>query len=377
MSEKKSGPLRGLKVLEIVALGPAPFASMLLADMGAEVLRIERKNSLPSSYPSWDLLDRGKTSLRVELKRPAGVTAVLRMVEQADVLIEGFRPGVMERLGLGPDVCLARNPRLIYGRMTGFGQTGPLAQAAGHDINYIALSGALEPLGRAGNKPTPPLNLLGDFGGGAMFLVAGVLAALFERSQSQRGQVVDAAMVDGSALLCTMLFAFKQSGMWSGGRGGNLVDTGAPFYDVYETRDGKYVSVGALEPQFYRELVTRLGFAEDARFAAQLDARSWPAMREGLRERFLEKTRAEWVSLLQGTDTCFAPVLSPDEAHAHAHNAARDVFVEHAGARVPGAAPRFSRTPASLGAAPTPASLHAWGFAEADVEALREAGAIA
>jgi alpha-methylacyl-CoA racemase len=319
----------------------------------------------------------------VELKNPAGVGLVLRLIERADVLIEGFRPGVMERLGLGPEACLARNPKLVYGRMTGFGQTGPLAQAAGHDIDYIALSGALEPLGRAGERPVPPMNLLGDFGGGAMFLVAGVLAALVERATSQRGQVVDAAMVDGSALLCTMLHDFRQRELWNGGRGGNLLDTGAPFYEVYETRDRKFVAVGALEPHFYRELLERMGLGDDPRFSAQMDQRRWPAMKQAFAEIFAQKSRAEWQALLEGGGSCFAPVLSPEEATLHPHNQARGTFTEIAGRSVPAPAPRFSRTPSSMGS-PAPQAgalaeeaLRAWGFADSEIVALREAQAIA
>ncbi|MET0287103.1 MAG: CaiB/BaiF CoA-transferase family protein [Polyangiales bacterium] len=376
------GPLAGIKVIELAGLGPAPFAAMLLADMGADVLRVERAQLVRpelKEHVSWDLLNRGRRSVGIDLKQPAGVATVLQLVERADVLIEGFRPGVMERLGLGPDACLARNQRLVYGRMTGFGQSGPLAQAAGHDINYIALSGALEPLGRAGNAPTPPLNLVGDFGGGSMFLVAGVLAALVERASSQRGQVVDAAMIDGSALLCTMLRAFRRVGEMAATRGENLLDSGAPFYDVYATRDGKYVAVGALEPQFFAELVLRLGFEGDARFGAQMDRASWPAMRAALSARFLEKTRDEWASL-EGGGACFTPVLSPEEAPTHPHNAERSVFVEHAGALVPAPAPRFSRTPSVLGAAPAEAGAHtdealaAWGIE--GLAELRQRGVI-
>lgn len=379
------GPLAGIKVVELAGLGPAPFAAMLLADMGADVLRVERAERVEpgaAERTSWDLLNRGRRNVGIDLKQPAGVSTVLALVRQADVLIEGFRPGVMERLGLGPEPCLAHNPRLVYGRMTGFGQDGPLAQAAGHDINYIALSGALEPIGRAGQPPTPPLNLLGDFGGGAMFLVAGLLAALIERQTSQRGQVVDAAMIDGSALLCTMLHAFQRVGEMAAPRGENVLDSGAPFYDVYATRDAKYVAIGPIEPQFYAELVRRVGFEGDPRFAAQMDRDSWPAMRDALTERFAEKTRAEWCDLLEGGGCCFAPVLSPSEAPAHPHNTARRVFVEHAGALVPAPAPRFSRTPAALGSAPSEPGAHtdeglaAWGIAADEIAALRSQGAV-
>ncbi|HEX6245264.1 MAG TPA: CaiB/BaiF CoA-transferase family protein, partial [Polyangiales bacterium] len=299
-----------------------------------------------------------------------------------DVLIEGFRPGVTERLGLGPEDCLARNPRLVYGRITGWGQDGPLAQAAGHDINYIALSGALEPIGRAGDKPLPPLNLLGDFGGGGMLLVTGVLAALLERAQSGRGQVVDAAMVDGSALLCTMLHAFRQLGMWGGARGENLLDTGAPFYEVYETRDAKFMAVGALEPAFYAELLDKLGLKEDARFQAQMDKAQWPAMREGLSACFRQKTREEWSELFAGSDACVAPVLSPAEAPEHPHNLERRTFVHTDGALQPSPAPRFSRTPAAIQGPPplagahTEAALSDWGVSQEELAQLRAQRAI-
>jgi alpha-methylacyl-CoA racemase len=373
-------------VIELAGLGPAPFAAMLLADMGADVLRIDRASSVAQgdkSQPAWDLLNRGRRSAGVHLQSEKGVDTVLRLVERADVLLEGFRPGVMERLGLGPEVCCAKNPRLIYGRMTGYGQTGPLAAAAGHDIDYIALSGALEPLGRAGEKPVPPMNLLGDFGAGGTLLAVGVLAALFERTQSGSGQVVDAAMVDGSALLCTMLHSFRQLGMWRGGRGENLLDTGAPFYEVYETSDHKYVAVGALEPEFYRELLERLGLTHDPRFAAQMDAARWPAMRAALMELFMQKTRAEWEGVFAGSDACFAPVLSPAEAPLHPHNAARQTFLEQAGKTVPAPAPRFSRTPSVLTRPPplpgahTDEALRDWGLSDAEIASLRSERAIA
>lgn len=381
-----SGPLRGLKVLELAGLGPAPFAAMMLADMGAEVVRIERRAQVSAgdkSGVSRDLLNRGRRSIGIDLKHASGAEVVLRLSEQADVLIEGFRPGVMERLGLGPDVVAVRNPRLIYGRMTGFGQSGPLAHAAGHDINYIALSGALEPLGRAGDKPLPPLNLVGDFGGGGMLLVVGVLAALFERGISGRGQVIDAAMVDGSALLTTMLHSLHQLGMWSGARGHNLLDSGAPFYEVYETADHKYIAVGAIEPEFYRRLLQLLELTDDPRFATQLDQSAWPAMRAAFTALFVQKTRAEWQALLEGEDACCAPVLSPWEAADHPQNLARQTFVTLGGKLQPAPAPRFSRTvstvqsPPPMPGAHTDEVLRAWGFAESELERLREAHAIA
>jgi alpha-methylacyl-CoA racemase len=381
-----SGPLVGSKIIELAGIGPAPFAAMMLADMGADVLRIERHDRVSPdarAQPAWDLLNRGRRSVGVDLKHASGVALVLRLVEQADALVEGFRPGVMERLGLGPDACFARNPRLVYGRMTGYGQTGPLARAAGHDIDYIALSGALEPIGRAGEKPLPPLNLVGDFGAGGMLLVCGVLAALLERTHSGRGQVVDAAMVDGSALLCTMLHAMRQAGMWKRGRGENLLDTGAPFYEVYATQDRKFVAIGALEPAFYAELLEKLGLQSDARFSRQHDEARWPEMRAALEGLFAERTRAEWCTIFEGSDACFAPVLDPDEAPEHPHNRARQVFQHAHGALHPSPAPRFSRTPSAIqGAPPSPgahteSALADWGLSTDELRALRDAGAIA
>jgi alpha-methylacyl-CoA racemase len=384
--ETRKGPLSGLKIVELAGLGPAPFAAMMLADMGADVLRIERHTLVsPQAQQgtSWDLLNRSRRSVGVNLKHAQGVALVLRLIAKADVLIEGFRPGVMERLGLGPEPCLAQNPKLVYGRMTGYGQTGPLAEAAGHDIDYIALSGALEPIGRSGDKPLPPLNLLGDFGGGGMLLVCGVLAALVERAQSGRGQVIDAAMVDGSAQLCTMLHAFRQVGMWSGARGENLLDTGAPFYEVYETSDHRFVAIGALEPAFYAELLAKLDLVSDPRFAAQLDRARWPAMRAALSGLFKQKTRAAWCEVFVDSDACFAPVLTPSEAPAHPHNVARETFQEVHGALQPSPAPRFSRTPSAIQGAPalpgahTDEALAAWGLSASELDALRRAQAIA
>jgi alpha-methylacyl-CoA racemase len=359
---------------------------MMLADMGADVLRIERHTQVAPQAQlgkSWDLLNRSRRSVGVNLKHREGVALVLRLAAQADVLIEGFRPGVMERLGLGPEACCTANPRLVYGRMTGYGQTGPLAEAAGHDIDYIALSGALEPIGRSGDKPLPPLNLLGDFGGGGMLLVCGVLAALVERAQSGRGQVIDAAMVDGAAQLSTMLHAFRQAGMWSYARGENLLDTGAPFYEVYETSDHKFVAIGALEPAFYAELLQKLALSHDARFAAQMDRAAWPAMREALSALFRQKTRDAWCEVFADSDACFAPVLSPSEAPEHPHNVARGTFQQAYGALHPSPAPRFSRTPSAIQSAPalpgahTDEALTAWGFSASELTALRTEGAIA
>jgi len=377
-----AGPLRGLKVIEMVGLGPAPFCGMLLADMGAEVIRIDRPRQGADAESRWDVLARSRKSLAIDLKKPGATETVLQLIEQADVLIEGFRPGVMERLGLGPDACLARQPRLVYGRMTGWGQHGPLAQAAGHDINYIAISGALHAIGRPGQPPAVPLNYIGDFGGGAMLLAFGVLAALFESRASGQGQVVDAAMTDGAALLSAMMYGFKAAGLWTNQRGENLLDGGAHFYDVYACADGKHVAIGALEPQFYAELLQRCGI-DDPAFSAQMDKSQWPALKQKLVEVFKTRSRAEWCELLEGTDACFAPVLDWDEAPQHAHNQARETFVNVAGMLQPAPAPRFSRTPA---AAPTPPSnsgqdsediLSSWGVAAEQIARLRSDGAIA
>ena len=381
-----SGPLSGIKVLELAGIGPGPFAAMLLADMGAEVLRVDRASAVrggdPANPPA-DVLNRGRRSIGVDLKNPEGVETVLTLVEQADVLIEGFRPGVMERMGLGPDVCLERNPRLVYGRMTGWGQEGPYAQAAGHDINYIALAGALEAIGRAGEAPLPPLNLVGDFGGGGMFLVYGIACALVERSSSGQGQVVDTAMVDGAAVLMTMFHAFRAMGIWADERGTNLLDTGASFYDTFETSDGKYVSIGAIEPQFYAELLERTGLADEEGLPWQHDRDSWPAMKERFAAIFRSKTRDEWCEIMEGTDVCFAPVLSMAEAPEHPHNKERGTFVVEQGIVQPAPAPRFSRTPGAIQRPPSHAGQHTdealadWGLPADRIAALREAGAIA
>jgi alpha-methylacyl-CoA racemase len=381
-----SGPLSGVKVVEIAGIGPGPFAAMMLADMGAEVVRVDRAGQVnpafDTSRPNLEVLNRGRRSIGVDLKHPDGVETVLRLVEQADALIEGFRPGVAERLGIGPEVCLARNPRLVYGRMTGWGQDGPYAQAAGHDINYIALAGALAHFGRAGQKPTPPINLVGDFGGGGMLMAFGIACALVEAGRSGQGQVVDAAMVDGSAILMTMIWGFRALGIW-GDRGTNVLDTGAPFYDTYETADGKFVSVGALEPQFYRELLERTGLLGEVDPARQMDQSAWPELRERLTAVFRSKTRDEWCELLDGTDACFAPVLTMDEAAEHPHLVARHTIVTEQGVAQPAPAPRFSRTPGAIRRPPAWPGQHTdevladWGFAEAERAKLREAGAIA
>jgi alpha-methylacyl-CoA racemase len=381
-----SGPLSGFRVVEIAGIGPGPFAAMLLADLGADVLRVDRAqavapNAAEADRPHWDLLNRGRRSIGIDLKNPDGVETVLRLVEQADALIEGFRPGVAERLGIGPDACLARNPKLVYGRMTGWGQDGPYAQAAGHDINYIALAGALHPIGRRGEAPVPPLNLVGDFGGGGMLLAFGVVCALLETTRSQQGQVVDAAMVDGAAVLMTMFHAFRQIGMWTEERGTNLLDTGAHFYDVYQCRDGEYVSIGSIEPQFYAEL-RRLAGLEADEWNAQMDASQWPALKEKLAAVFATKTRDEWCEIMERTDVCFAPVLSLSEAPQHPHNVARQTFVDVGGTVQPAPAPRFSRTPGAIARPPAQPGQHTdealadWGIPAADLAKLRETGAI-
>jgi alpha-methylacyl-CoA racemase len=379
------GPLAGITVVEIAGIGPGPFCAMMLADMGAEVIRVDRAENVaggdPASPPA-DLNNRGRRSIGVDLKNPDGVAVVLDLVERADALIEGFRPGVAERLGIGPEECLARNPKLVYGRMTGWGQDGPLAGAAGHDINYIALAGALDPIGRRGEAPVPPLNLVGDYGGGGMLLAFGVVCGVVEAQRSGQGQVVDAAMVDGAAVLMTMTHALRAMGIWNDERGTNLLDTGAHFYNVYETADGEYVSIGSIEPQFYAELV-RLTGLEGEELPWQHDRQQWPALKERLAAIFKTKTRDEWSALMEGTDVCFAPVLSIPEAIEHPHNVDRRTFVEVAGIRQPGPAPRFSRTAPEIASPPPHAGQHtdeilaAAGFDADRVAKLRDAGAIA
>ena len=378
------GPLSGVKVVEVAGIGPGPFCGMMLADMGAEVLRVDRSQSVRGgdpAHPPQDALARGRRSVGLDLKHPDGLETLLALVEKADVLIEGFRPGVMERLGAGPDVCLARNPGLVYGRMTGWGQEGPIAQAAGHDINYIALAGALDPIGRQGTPPTPPLNLVGDFGGGGMLLAFGVACALAERGRSGQGQVVDAAMVDGAALLMNFFRGMKAMGVWHDERGTNLLDTGAHFYESYETSDGKFVSVGSIEPQFYAEFLEKLGLAgEDV---PQMKRDDWPALKERVAKIFKTKTRDEWCEIMEGSDVCFAPVLTMDEAPEHPHAKARDAFVEVGGFLQAAPAPRFSRTapvvggPAAHQGQHTDEALADWGFSGEAIAKLREAKAIA
>ncbi len=374
------GPLQGVRVVEVAGIGPGPFCAMLLADMGAEVVRVDRPASSPATYPY--VLARGRRSVAVDLKHPSGAGVVLRLAGSADVLLEGFRPGVAERLGIGPDACLARNPRLVYGRMTGWGQDGPLAGTAGHDINYVALAGALHPIGRAGEAPVPPLNLVGDFGGGGLLLAFGVVCALLEARGSGRGQVVDAAVLDGAALLMTVFHELAAVGLWRWERGANLLDGGAPFYGVYETSDGGYVSVGALEPGFYRQLLERLGIAEARDLPDQADQERWPELRERFAAVIRARSRDEWCRLAEGGDACLTPVLSPAEAPAHPHNRQRGTFVDTPEGPRPAPAPRFSRTPcAPPGPAPVPgqhtdAALADWGFTAEELAGLREAGAI-
>lgn len=374
------GPLQGIKIIEIAGIGPGPFCAMMLSDLGAEVIRVDRKSGAGGGT-KFDILSRGRKSIALDLKNPQAIETVLKLIEQADALIEGFRPGVMERLGLGPDVCLERNPKLVFGRMTGWGQDGPLAHAAGHDINYISLSGALHAIGRQGETPVPPLNLVGDFGGGGMMLALGITAALLETQHSGKGQVVDAAMTDGSAVLMGIIYGLKASGLWTNEKGTNLLDGGAHFYDTYECSDGKYISIGSIEPQFYALLMEKTGI-EDPAFQNQMDKNAWPELKEKLTAVLKTKSRDEWCEIMEGSDVCFAPVLDLDEAPEHPHNKARETFVEIDGVTQPAPAPRFSRTSPDVPAGPPKAGEHteevlaAWGFEDAEVATLREAGVI-
>ena len=379
------GPLTGFRIIEFAGIGPAPMAAMLLADMGATVLRLDRTgpSGLGVQIPEHlQLLHRSRPSLGVDLKRPEGVALALDLVAAADALIEGFRPGTMERLGLGPEPCLARNPRLVYGRMTGWGQDGPLAAGAGHDLNYIALVGALHAIGRAGQPPTPPLNLVGDFGGGALYLALGVVAALLECQRSGKGQVVDAAMVDGAASLMTSFFGLSAADVVSDRRGENILDSGAPFYDVYECADGRYVSLAPIEPKFRSELY-RLLEIDEAALPDVADRANWPAIKRAVAARIKGRSQAEWCRRLEGSDACFAPVLSISEAPAHPHNRARGTFVEVDGVVQPAPAPRFSRTPSGRPTAPaapgsaTDSDLAPWGLSPARLAPLRQSGVIA
>ncbi|PCI45467.1 MAG: carnitine dehydratase [Moraxellaceae bacterium] len=375
------GPLSGYKIIEIAGIGPGPFCGMMLADMGAEVIRVDRSGGgLGGAIPN-DVLNRGRRSVAVNLKSPEGAETVLRLCEGADAIFEGFRPGVAERLGIGPEECMKRNPKLVYGRMTGWGQEGPMAQAAGHDINYISLSGALHGIGRKGERPVPPLNLVGDFGGGGMYLAFGMVCALLEAQKSNEGQVVDAAMVDGSASLMSMFFTFKNMGMHTDERGTNMLDGATHFYDTYETKDGQWISLGSIEPQFYKLLIEKTG-VDAEKFGAQMMTAKWPELKAELTEVFKTKTRDEWCDIMEGTDVCFAPVLSINEAPNHPHNVARQTFIELDGVSQPAPAPRFSRTTpevrnsARLAGQDTDSVLSDYGFSDEEVKALKEKGAV-
>jgi alpha-methylacyl-CoA racemase len=378
------GPLAGIKVIELAGIGPGPFCAMALSDMGAEVLRIDRTEESGLGIvlePRFELLKRGRRSVAIDLKDARGAETVLRLVEQADALIEGFRPGVMERLGIGPEECLKRNPRLVYGRMTGWGQDGPMAKDVGHDINYIALAGVLHCIGSEGGKPVPPLNLVGDFGGGAMFLAFGIVSALLESSKSGKGQVVDVSMVEGAAYLMTSIYGLHAAGLWKGERGSNLLDSGAHYYNVYETSDGRYVSVGAIEPKFYTQLLERTGLA-DEELPAQHDQEAWPALRDRLAEVFKTRTRDEWCEVMAGAEVCFAPVLALDEVQDDPQNAARYTFPKLEGVVQPGPAPKFSRTISEVQGPParrgehTEAALADWGVPAGEIASLLEAGVL-
>jgi alpha-methylacyl-CoA racemase len=378
------GPLDGIRILEMAGIGPAPFAGMMLSGLGAEVLLLDRPLAADlgiAMAPEFDLLRRGRRSVAIDLKSKAGRDTALKLVASADALIEGFRPGVMERLGLGPDVCAARNPRLVYGRMTGWGQNGPLANAAGHDINYIALTGALHAIGPKGARPVPPLNLVGDFGGGGMLLALGLVSALLEAKTSGKGQVVDTAMTDGAANLMTIFYGLRAAGLWDDERGTNLLDSGAPWYDTYETLDNKYVAIGAIEARFYENLLRCLGL-ETENLPDQNDRTGWPVLREKFESIFLTKTRDQWCEVMGGADACFAPVLSLEEAPRHAHNVARGTFTSPDGVPQPAPAPRFNRTslnetqgPVAPGAN-TSEALIDWGLTAAEISALVDAGVV-
>lgn len=379
------GPLSGIKVVELAGIGPGPMCGMLFGDLGADVIRIDRQQAadlgIDRGSNKWDLLNRSKRSVAANLKSSEGVETVLSLVEKADILIEGMRPGVTERLGLGPDECWARNPQLVYGRVTGWGQEGPIAHSAGHDMNYIALTGALHAIGRKDSGPVPPLNLVGDFGGGALYLAFGCLAAVIEAKESGKGQVVDAAMIDGASNLMTAIYGMKAAGRWQQKRGSNILDTGAHFYDVYETKDGKHVSIGSIEKKFYAELLEKTGIAP-AEMSEQMNPEKWPEYRQKLADVLRTKTRDEWCEIMEGSDVCFAPVLDMDEAPNHAHNKARDTFVDIDGVVQPNAAPRFSRTPNGLPTvAPDPGqntdeALAEWGFSADEIKRLKASGAV-
>jgi alpha-methylacyl-CoA racemase len=370
------GPLDGVKVVEFQGIGPGPFCGMLLSDLGADVVRIDRKGGGRSS--KFDITSRGRRSVAIDLKKPESVEACLKLFEGADALIEGFRPGVMERLGLGPDIALKRNPKLVYGRMTGWGQNGPYAMAAGHDMNYIAISGALHAIG-TGEKPIPPLNLVGDFGGGALYLAFGLLAGVISARSTGKGQVIDVAMSDGAASLMAMFYGFKAAGSWKDERRKNLLDGGAHFYDTYQTKDGKWVAIGSIEPQFYAELLAKTG-VNPSEFEAQQDRDGWDGLRDKLATVFKTKTRDEWDQIMGGSDVCFGPVLTLDEAPKHPHNVARSTFVEIDGVPQPAPAPRFLGTPGEIQSGPPAIGAHNesalsdWGFSTAEIEGLKNAG---
>ena len=373
-----SGPLSGLKIVEFAGIGPGPFCGMLLSDLGADVVRVDRKGSGRAS-PA-DVTSRGRRSVALDLKSPDAIEAVLKLLESADGLIEGFRPGVMERLGLGPDVVLARNPKLVFGRMTGWGQTGPYAKAAGHDMNYIAITGALHAIGTE-DKPVPPLNLVGDFGGGALYLAFGLMAGIISARETGKGQVIDCAMSDGAASLMAMFYGFKGAGIWKDERRSNLLDGGAHFYDTYQCADGKWISIGSIEPQFYALLLEKTGIT-DPEFANQMDRSAWPSLKAELQDVLRTKTQAEWCAIMDATDICFAPVLDLEEAPKHAHNVARETFVTVEGVVQPAPAPRFSATPGAIQGPPPKIGAHNdealtdWGFTAAEVAALKEKGAL-
>jgi alpha-methylacyl-CoA racemase len=376
------GPLHGVRILEFEAIGPAPFCSMLLADMGADVLLADRLADARLGFARerwYDVMFRGRRSVTLDLKSQDGIAAALLLADKADAIIEGFRPGVMERLGLGPDVLLARNPKLVYGRMTGWGQQGPLAARAGHDIDYIALSGALHAIGRSDDAPVPPLNLVGDFGGGGMLLAFGIACALLEAQRAGKGQVVDAAMIDGASLLTTMFWGMQAAGHWSDVRGANVLDSGAPWYDTYATKDDKFVAIGAIEPKFYVELLDRLGLGGEA-LPEQNDRAAWPILRERFAAAFRMHTRDEWCRIFEGSDACFAPVLTFREAAAHPHAIARCAHITTGGVTQPAPAPRFSRTPGAVRGGPPERgaggreALKDWGFGDAEIERLRGLG---
>ncbi|MEI8263601.1 MAG: CaiB/BaiF CoA-transferase family protein [Actinomycetes bacterium] len=378
-----AGPLEGIKVIELAGIGPSPYACMLLADAGADILRLDRPGAaMPPGAPKWELLNRSRPSIGIDLKNPDAIALALELIGDADVVIEGYRPGVAERLGLGPDDCLAVNPKIVYGRMTGWGQEGPLAERAGHDINYIAIAGALWPIGRSDEIPTLPLNLVGDFGGGGMMLAFGVVSALLSARLTGRGQVVDASMVDGAASMMTMTYGFNVAGLWEWERGVNMLDTGAHFYEVYETKDDKYFAVGAIERKFYAELLEGLGLSGEE-LPDQMDRTGWPGLKVRFAEIFKTKTRDEWTEIFDGTDACATPVLSPIETFHHPHMEQRSTFVEIDGVMQPAPAPRFSATPsaisrgASLPCSDTDEGLLSWGVDPERLQTLRDAGAIA